>query len=58
MARTILDKCLVMAQKLYDAAQADWKAGRKDDARQKARTVLEIVPHGHLLEDRAAVLLK
>ncbi len=58
MARTILDKCLVMAQKLYDAAQADWKAGRKDDARQKARTVLEIVPHGHLLEDRAAALLK
>jgi tetratricopeptide (TPR) repeat protein len=58
MARTILDKCLVMAQKVYDAAQADWKAGRKDEARRKARTILEIVPEGHLLEGKASALLK
>jgi pSer/pThr/pTyr-binding forkhead associated (FHA) protein/tetratricopeptide (TPR) repeat protein len=58
MARTILDKCLVMAQKVYDAAQADWKAGRKDEARLKARTVLDIVPKGHALEERASALLK
>jgi pSer/pThr/pTyr-binding forkhead associated (FHA) protein/tetratricopeptide (TPR) repeat protein len=58
MARTILDKCLVMAQKIYDAAQADGKAGRKDEARLKARTILDIVPKGHALEEKAAALLK
>lgn len=58
MAKSILDKCLVMAQKQYDAAVADSKAGRKDDARLKARTVLDIVPKGHPLEDKAAALLR
>ncbi len=60
LARSILDKCLVMAQKQYDSAVAASKAGRKDEARQKARLVLDILDgtKGHPLEEKAAALMK
>jgi len=41
-AQEILDKCVAVAAKLADQARADLQAGRKDEARSKAQTVLDI----------------
>jgi pSer/pThr/pTyr-binding forkhead associated (FHA) protein len=60
LARSILDKCLVIAQKQYDAAVVDSRAGRKDAAREKAQVVLDILEGSadHPLADKAAALLR
>lgn len=58
LAKQILDKCIAMAQTQYNQAVADVQAGRKDAARGKLRTVLDIVPTSHPLADKAAELMQ
>jgi len=58
VAQDILDKCLVQAQQLFEQAQKDARAGRTQEAREKAQKVLDIVPKGHPLEEKAAALLR
>ena len=58
LAKGILDKCMSVAQGLFDQANADIQAGRKDAARQKLRQVLDIVPATHQLADKATELMQ
>lgn len=58
LAKGILDKCMAVAQSWYDQAAADAQAGRKDAARQKARLILDIVPAGHPLAEKAAEMMR
>lgn len=58
VAQDILDKCLVHAQQEYEQAVKDARAGRTAEARAKAQKVLDIVPKGHPLEEKAAALLR
>jgi len=58
VAQDILDKCLVQAQQEYEQAVKDARAGRTDQSRARAQKVLDIVPKGHPLEEKAAALLR
>jgi len=57
-AKKILEKCVSMAESYYSQAVADVQAGRKDAARRKLVTVLDIVPSSHSLYEKASELMQ
>ncbi|NOZ02631.1 MAG: hypothetical protein GXP54_12175 [Deltaproteobacteria bacterium] len=58
LARTIMDKCLSVAARYYEQAAADIQNGERDAARRKLKMVLDMVPSGHQLADKASDLIK
>lgn len=57
LARTIMDKCISVASRYYEQAANDIKDGKRDEARQKLKMVLDIVPSTHQLADKASELM-
>ncbi|MBL6975307.1 MAG: FHA domain-containing protein [Deltaproteobacteria bacterium] len=58
LARTIMDKCISVASRYYEQADADLKDGNRTEARDKLKMVLDIVPSSHQLADKASELMQ